>query len=133
MTINPIRQKAYKIVSVDTQLDRLMSAVVWQESIATEYHRDKITRAKVGKLFVFASLPDAQIFAHNNFGSVQRFQIWEVEAYKAEIAHTRLDVAALKWVEKFWKDKSSIYDAYIEETPKGTLLCSSLRMIRRWF
>lgn len=104
-------------------------------SIIVKYKRRKLNRAKVGKLFIFNEMPTCECD-----------EIWEVKAFGVEKIKriiSPLFTGNIDKVKEFWKTKSyrnkmgripfgSMGDIYGNSTPlDGTLVCSSLRLIKR--
>lgn len=116
-----------------------------------EYKTDgSLIRPKVGKIFVFKNLPDAEYF-RNTYGSNSFQQIWKVEAYNCEIAEKRASLSVFNchssWrnrLQVFWeillgkvKEQKGGNPAFnfdnivVGAMPNGSLFCGSLRMLKR--
>jgi hypothetical protein len=126
----PNRMTAYKVVLRKDE-HTLVSAVVNFTTKSVVYHLDRLIEPKKGKLFVFSSLAQAVTFSKARYDG-ETYEVWEVTAYSPEPFDYRLEVDAVeKMCELFWHDKNSVFSSYINTTPVGTYVCSSLKMVRQ--
>lgn len=137
-----IAYKALRVVSAD-----LISAGTNARDWIIKYPIDRVVKPDWGKLFVFETPEQARLFYYELWIRKQ-IQIWECEVDKAQELDYILNdwpyTAKLSdgwyefWTLEFWalrndpKTFKEIIDPrLLTKTPKGTLVCESLKLTRR--
>lgn len=139
MALNPIKERAFKVLHRDYHNDRLTSVnySVRMSGRQVVYPTDgSLVRPAMGRLFVFNDYTWAQDFAKREATP----EIWEVSAFGNEVADIRLydSVEPMREsFETFWKwfdskdrEKYSLMIP-LRNVPSGTFYCKSLRLIKR--
>lgn len=136
MSLNPVKQKAFKVVRV-LEDGRRISCLFELKNIpkyCVEYREGQIVRPNYGKLFVFTTLPMAMSHAVDTYHK----EIWEVEAYGA--SKTPNDVVQIwgrngeRQADTFWERlaKNEPYDdLLLAPSLSYSCVCKSLKMVRR--
>jgi len=119
---------AYKVI--DKYSD---SPLLFQNTkFELKYHVGKLTYPKVGKVFVYKNLEDAQI--HNNSDNSET-RILEVSAKNVVRQKNRLYITDLKihdisWAEWFWKNDSRSIEDRTTRCSKKVYTCDYLKCIK---
>jgi hypothetical protein len=128
--MNPIKTKCFKVVRV-LPLDDALTSVAMElicHKYCIRYHPNKLIKPLVGKIFAFSDLSFAEIFA----GCSRNRQIWEAEGYGATTETFRLNTSQFERIEEFWrKGFGRDISLYLESVPTGTILCKSIKLIKR--
>jgi hypothetical protein len=131
MKINPIRQKAYKCVSVNEHGQfASWAGAIRHSNFNVIYTPNTLIKAPIGELMVFDTLENATKYYDDTRTDYSDVAIWEVEAYKAKPLKSiiKWEVLSEDYIEQFW---NQILKYYFTTPPLGTLGCKSLKMLRK--
>ncbi len=147
LNMNPIKQKAYKIVRVrkDGRRVSLLERLCNFPKFQVEYKTTGVVRPnkKGTNLFAFETVQSAK---NHMFGygptSQKEMEIWEVEAYGAKPAPEKIyrfwswdgveSGALFFWDTVMKKNERKLDDlSGMEPMPSGTVICSSLKMLKK--
>lgn len=113
----------YKVVKRQYCPDCLVSAVA-DRTLSVKYRQGRVTKPKLGRLFVFVSFEDAKIFIH---GSGSGYEIWTCEVTKP---------TKIKWIESWWSSSARIEEFWKkrngrEIAPEGTFVVDSVKLLEK--
>lgn len=130
MKINPVRQEVYKCVA--SKIGKLMSInpTVRATELCLIYIPNRITRPKIGKIFAFDNFEHAWCFCNSYLDT--EVEVWEAEAYNAEVGTFRLDddssCLTFKSADDFWKKP---VPQKVLSAPTGTIFCKSIKLTKK--
>ena len=121
------REIAYKLVDVEN--GEYFSSSARQE-FQLNYAVEKITKPKIGKLFVFKRLKDAKIFAPYAGHRILRCKVTNLKKKRVIFAWECVLDCWSEQIKKFWKTtgRKGIGD-HLRSSPEGTYVCDSCEPI----
>lgn len=140
--MNPVKQKAYKVVRITDEGVRTSAngSLKRMPKIRVVYEEGKLIQPKYkgASLFVFKDEKAAAVFFAQMSRGSDSFELWEVEAYGCKNPPARLlylDDAPEpeNWLARFWweKQRDTFGSSDTFTTPEGSMLCNSLRLTKK--
>jgi hypothetical protein len=133
MILNPVSQKAYKLVRViGNKRFSFLNTFLKMPKYRVEYLPDKLVYPTIGKLFVFCDICSA--LNHLNETIVENdVELWEVITYGNALQEKvfRLWANDDSCVADFWQNMDAFDFTHCNPMPKGSYVCEALQLFKQ--